>query len=437
VYQEHTLVHDLPGYQGSPEYYSRLLSDVIRDATRSGARSGSLWGLLAGGVAGLIVGLALGLTGVLGGAAAVLTGLGVAGAGAGLGALFGWLRGTRRGTSALSEERLQQVRAYVARLGARGAILQNGEGRDLARDAADLWSADPSAYPLTVDVRRHLLRELLNGLTLDAEERAIIKILENSEPDEILQLLDPTQGVSFQDLRDNLHGAEERTFLNVLAARFPQLGAEEGITREGIGACSADQAVALYHARRWGRRMIERTIDQLRQPDHPRVRRALDCYFPAANATQVAAIRARYERMLTLLPSRRYLCAESGMAAFTVSDGGEEHTMHCINERANVVFVEGQAQPEVFLCWEFFTEDTARQQAMTIVHEGAHATGLEQDHRYHPRCGLALATALANPDSYAYLAASLDAMPVGASATSPASARATPASMPTAAGGNP
>lgn len=315
------------------------------------------------------------------------------------------------GGGTFSDEELQ---TYLQFLRENGRIEDHYDSDNKARAVVQRWEGDESGYELDTTLKRLLIMEMLSGFTGDADEQAIITILRRSSDPEVLQLLDPAEGVSFQQLRDNLHGAEMRTFLNLLATRFPELGATEGITREGTGACDAAQAVMLYHARRRAEHMVRHAIRLLGEPNNAVVRTALECYFPGASPAQIGAIRQRFERIMELLGSRRYFCTASPLGEFTVRYGNQRITMSCVVEHANSVVVDDQVQPEVYLCWEFFSQESPRQQPMTVIHEAAHASGLLDDLRYHPSCGLELGTALRNPDSYAYLAARLESIESGA-----------------------
>lgn len=425
IYVEHELKDHTDGYLGSPEIYERKIANTIEDTTETGTQKGLKIGGWTGGITGVIAGVAtaMGLAaGGMGAGLAALAGLGIAAGltlvGLGLGALFGWLFGEARGTAELSAERIVEVKTFIAALAAVATSGTEGPERSdaLARDAVDYSVNNPSDLPLTVEVRRELIKILLEGATLDADERAIIKILENSEPNEILDLLDPAKGVSFQDLDANIHGSEWSTTREMLRKRFPDLGRGTGIRRAGVGECTAEQAIMAYHARQRGVAMVkharDRLSDYLADPAaNENVEGPLGCYFPGATKRQIGDVRDRLDQVHTRLPGRVYYCASGPMGGFVVTRPGDgrEVVISCIGElAAGIVGVGGNVLPEVYLCGEFFSRQTPVQQAITVIHETVHATGLLEDPRYHPPCGVPIETALRNPDSYSYLAAAME-----------------------------
>lgn len=188
----------------------QALQDVIDDASSSGA--------LKGAKAGLHLGLGEGVAGWL--ATGLL--LPVALIGAGIGAIAGAIAGNPRGTKALSPDRIKQVTEYLGKLQKDG--LQGDHS--LARDAVAYWSEqDFNPSILNLDLRRRLIKEMLVGFTGDYDERAIIKILENSSDSEITEILnskvDEKDRVSLQDLVSNIQGSEFKYFMEMLQARFP------------------------------------------------------------------------------------------------------------------------------------------------------------------------------------------------------------------------
>jgi hypothetical protein len=200
-------------FEGNPgiDVLEQALKDAIEDASESGAMKGFKTGVhfgLGGGVAGWIATVALAPLALIAG---------------GVGALVGAIAGNPRGTSALSQDRIKEVTDYIGKLQKEG---MQGD-HSLARDAVEYWSEqDFKPSMLDVDLRRRLIKEMLAGFTGDADERAIIKILENSTDIEITEILDPKtkddkHRVSLEDLVSNIQGSEFKYFLQTLQARFP------------------------------------------------------------------------------------------------------------------------------------------------------------------------------------------------------------------------
>jgi hypothetical protein len=213
IYAERELVWDNEKKAGNPgiEVLEQALTDAIEEASKSGA--------LKGAETGLHLGLG---TGVLGWLATFLLAP-VALTAAGIGAIVGAIIGNPRGTSALSQDRVKEVANYLGKLQKEG---MQGD-HSLARDAVAYWSEqDFKPAMLDIALRRRLIKEMLEGSTGDADERAITKILENSTDIEITEILDPKTSddkhrVVLEDLVSNIHGSEFEYFMEMLRARFP------------------------------------------------------------------------------------------------------------------------------------------------------------------------------------------------------------------------
>lgn len=110
------------------------------------------------------------------------------------------------------------------------AVLDSGDieddynSDDKARFIVRKWMADPKGFPLTKQRKLMLIKEMLSGVTGDADEKAILNILTNSTDDEvgfILGLVKP------DTLRDKINGAENKQLeavLTGLTTRKVQIG---------------------------------------------------------------------------------------------------------------------------------------------------------------------------------------------------------------------
>jgi proteasome lid subunit RPN8/RPN11 len=204
VFVERELKHNIEGYLGSQEFYEQLLKDVIDDASTSGA--------VRGGLAGLHLGLGSGPLGWL--ATIVLAPVALT---AGLfGLVFGALLGKEKGTKELSKERIEKVTAF-----AEGKVTSAELDHGLSVDIVDYWVDNRQKYQLSIYQRQVLIKNLMKGFTGDAEERAIIKILENSTDPEILQIFSQREedAPNLLELADEFQG-EEREYLDQLLLRL-------------------------------------------------------------------------------------------------------------------------------------------------------------------------------------------------------------------------
>lgn len=336
-----------------------------------------------------------------------------------------------------------ELRTYLDGLATRRRIEGNRDSDNKARDLVRRWSEGDRTFNLdaghrtaaaalsNIELKRLLIQEMLDGAVLGGDENAILLLLERASAEQLVELLDPNGGVSIQALDNAIGGDNHARFERLLETRFPAGSPQRD---QAAGECSARQALMLNYARQRATQMVENAVRLLTQtPRSEAVARALACRFSGADAAQIDQIRAVFERVATLLPQRLYRCgAERGAAALegvTIRlQDGRTHTAQCISEYAEAAGLrssDGSVEfgREVALCPQFFAQGPSGQ-AITVVHESLHAAGLLTDPRYQPDCGLSLATALQNPDSFAYFA---DDLMSGTSSAAPAAPAAAPA----------
>ncbi len=204
IYVERELKHHSTQYLGSPDAYEEVIADVIKDASTSGA------------VRGFKAGLHLGLgDGVLGWLATVLLAP-VALLAGGAGSVIGALSGKEKGTKALSEDRIKKVMAFNE-----GKVTAEELDHSLSEDIIDYWVDHQDNYKLAIFQKQMLINNLIKGFTGDAEERGIIKVLENSTDSEILQIFSERNkdAPSLVTLAAEFQG-EEREYLDKLLDRL-------------------------------------------------------------------------------------------------------------------------------------------------------------------------------------------------------------------------
>jgi hypothetical protein len=434
------------------EKVKAMIEHHARSSARRGATTGLIVGSILGGLTAIGVGLGAGAavskaggsTGEIlgfGALAGAVAGGAVLGLTTGIGALIGYARGTDRGTKELTKERKKEVKAFVDVLKKAGEVkgdkLTNSDADNLARDAVTYWIDSPAELPLTIKDRRLLIKVMMDGPTLDDDERAIIRLIENCTDAEVLQLLDPTvsekERVTLQMLDSEIHGEEWKETRQMLQARFPMLG-QPGIERTRTQTdppCEADHAIMILAARKRATEIVpialQRVNDYLADPAKQQaVLSKVNCYFPQAQKADVERIKTMYEQIQTLIPSSRYVCP--GKEVLTVPTPPGPRTIECTSgdvaqtlpwrdEKTQVI----HATNETYLCPLFF-EQGPIYQATTLIHEWVHRVIPESEtDKYDPKCdGMKLATALENPDSYALLARDLAEGRVGAVAAQPA-----------------
>jgi hypothetical protein len=342
----------------------------------------------------------------------------IAGAGL-LGLGIAWLAGAFD-RSVFSPQELNQYLDVLART---RAIEDHRDSDNKARDLVRRWAAGETAFHLEdghrttggalsgVELKRLLILEMLSGVTGSEDAQAILTVLESSPANELLLLFDPLYGLSVQDIDRKVGGDEHQRFERLLESRFPRSGADAARQRQDTGpTCTARQGLMVDYARQSALEIVNNAITMLStQAGSDHVRQALDCRFHGATPEQLAQIRQVFARVRAVLPQRIYHCGNEGGAAemegMTVRDStGARTTIPCVSELA-VTFGNGEGSTirEVFLCPDFFRQ-SPEGQAVTVLHESVHMAGILDDIQYQPGCGMNLANALRNPDSYAYLA---------------------------------
>jgi hypothetical protein len=341
-----------------------------------------------------------------------------------------------------------ELQAYLTVLATTRAIEDHRDSDNKARDVVRRWNSGDAAFNINngfratggaltaVELKRLLIKEMLSGVTAEADESSILTILGRASSDELVQILDPTHGISVQDLDDKIGGDNHVRLEAILERNFPRSSA----VRQGAAStCTARQALMVSFAKQSALDMVNNAIEVLtKRGDDPNLQAALDCRFPRATRSQVAAIKARFDRVRIELGRRIYVCGGEGAAEMEATrmttPSGDVLVADCLNEDADSFVRHGNTTtfPQVFLCGVFFRR-SPESQAMTIVHESVHAAGVLEDPAYQPGCGLALDVALTNPDSYAYFASDL-MQPVRGAATP--DVRTSEPQMPTVTVGN-
>jgi hypothetical protein len=315
---------------------------------------------------------------------------------------------------------------------------------DMARDIVKRWGVgeykldqDYKGVP-TVEIKRILIQELLSGVTTGPDEEAIIKILEKSAAEQVKQLLDPTHGLTIQNILDSVTGDNQKKLLGVLARQLPDIGVPN-LKRseqpgEKSGACTVTQAVKIHFAHQTAQTLVQNAIQMLDQfaakpAENKNVERLIDCYFHGANAGQIRRIRQDFQLVDAELPKLLFVCPAEPFKGFRTSAGEEikpeegvlAQAPHVEEKAAKPSAVDGGKAPAkppqqtgavsspVLLYPDFFTIDPS-EMARIVIHEAFHHATKQGTVKeiYKIECGdPPLAAALTNAQSYSMFAAQL------------------------------
>ena len=127
---------------------------------------------------------------------------------------LGILLGIEEGT--WSDRELQD---YLTLIGSTGKIEGDYDSDNKARAIVRRWKAAARGYGLTHPQKVLLIREMLDGPTLDDDEEAILDLLERSDPADLHVVLGPG-GVSLKDLESDINGSERKRLDSFVVRRF-------------------------------------------------------------------------------------------------------------------------------------------------------------------------------------------------------------------------
>ncbi len=113
----------------------------------------------------------------------------------------------------------EELHAYLRLLRERGGIEDENDSDNKAREIARRWAAGEGDFVLTPSVIVLLIKEMQSGFTGDDDERAILELLERSEPDHLRLIFGPGK-VDPVELFGDFHTAEEDLLLDFFERRF-------------------------------------------------------------------------------------------------------------------------------------------------------------------------------------------------------------------------
>jgi hypothetical protein len=274
----------------------------------------------------------------------------------------------------------------------------------------------------STDLKRILIQEMLSGYTGDADELAIIKILQDSDATQILEILNPAQGLAMQKLDSDISGNHD-LLIQVLEQKLPDLGKQhlkrDAKPDEKSGACTADRALKIHQAHQRAETVVSHTLDLMdKYFQHPKeyqqVGRLLQCYFSGSDMKKSSLLRQDFQAMSAVLGKIQYVCPAKPFTQFKATDpSGKTTILPCEPDtQALSLQVVNTPTPQVLLCPEFF-DMAPIEQARIAIHEAAHHIRVQigdlDGAGYNPKCNqLKVDTAITNADSYAHFAMALE-----------------------------
>ena len=113
----------------------------------------------------------------------------------------------------------RELRAYLDQLTGTKRIDGSFDADNKARAIVRKWTTGAPGWQLSGAQKSLLIDEMLDGPTLDADERAILDLLERSDAGDLRTIFrDPT--TRYAEIESNLHGAEDDRWDVFVAARF-------------------------------------------------------------------------------------------------------------------------------------------------------------------------------------------------------------------------
>jgi pyrrolidone-carboxylate peptidase len=118
------------------------------------------------------------------------------------------------GLGAFPHEELQE---YLRYLDQEERIESGLFSNDKAREVVDHWKAEDPRYILPIKIKVLLIKEMLNGVTWNADEQAVLELLSGSDDNEILKIV---QEVGETRLREKINGEQLNNILKAWRRRM-------------------------------------------------------------------------------------------------------------------------------------------------------------------------------------------------------------------------
>jgi hypothetical protein len=331
---------------------------------------------------------------------------GVLGAGA-LGVVIAWLAGGFDREKFSDDELVE----YLTLLATTRRTAGHTESDNKARNVVSRWNA-PNKFDvdkgfstgkvsLTAnELKRLLIQEMILGPTGESDQLAIITIFRRSEPADVKALLDPTLGVSLQDIETELSKENLSTLLSVLNQKLPDLGKPQVKRSETAqkGECTVGRAIKISFAHQRAVVVVDQTIRLLDQfisnpAGNKIVKAQLDCYFNNPTKEQITRIRSDFQEMSAVLTKITYTCPAEPFKEFAVSGPGGRKVYKPEKDlymRAPVDLAEGEGRTFQNMVFPDFFEIDPGEQASGCIHESFHHAkkqGEDVPEKYKPGCG--------------------------------------------------
>ena len=113
-----------------------------------------------------------------------------------------------------------ELRRFLDRITSRREIERRYDADNKARAIVRLWRASTAGWNLQPDEKVMLIREMLDGPTLNADERAILDLLKYSDASDLRAILGGANGVTYREMCHDVNGAERDELEQWANARF-------------------------------------------------------------------------------------------------------------------------------------------------------------------------------------------------------------------------
>lgn len=195
----------------------------------------------------------------------------------------------------------EELDDYLKAVTDSGEIQGSYDSDNKARAIVVRWKAGDAKFNLVAAQKILLIKEMLDGPTLDDDELAILDLLKLSDNTDLRQLLGPG-GVTLDELDGDFHGAEQKELDAFIEARFT--GGRDAVaagTVDPQGDVPADAPAFAYdfaaiRAKIEGNYTVRELVAELSQLDPAQMEQAQRDLIADRNAREktVAALREQY-----------------------------------------------------------------------------------------------------------------------------------------------
>ena len=113
-----------------------------------------------------------------------------------------------------------ELRRFLDRITSRREIERRYDADNKARAIVRLWRASSPGWDLQPAEKIMLIREMMHGPTLNADETAIIDLLEFSDASDLRAMIGTADGITYREIEPDINGAERDRLRRWAGARF-------------------------------------------------------------------------------------------------------------------------------------------------------------------------------------------------------------------------